>query len=257
MTSIRSLGTYIALAVLLNPVAHAIESNTLYMCDDNSMLYTLTAANAEASAGIPMVLEGGMPIPRCTGLAFFFGFLFAATREQLFYVDAETGAAFSKPFPYGAGINDINSLVVQPGTFRIFGAGAKPPGRFFRIFPLGDAHELQSFGPELGSAGGLAFLEGTLYATVNHTDFPDRTFLAVISQSDGTEGQVTDLKAIYRIEDDQTIFLRGISGLEERNRKLFGVMRTGELLTINPNTGLATLRGDNDKVQSGLANSPP
>lgn len=255
MTSIRSFGAYIVLAVLLNPVAHALESNTLYMCDDNSMLYTLTAANAEASAGIPMVLEGGMPIPRCTGLAFFFGFLFATTREQLFYVDAETGAAFSKPFPYGAGINDIKALVVQPGTLRIFGAGSTPPGRFVRIFPLGDVYELGSFGPGLGSAGGLAFLDDTLYATVNDTDFPDRTFLAVISQSDDTEGQATGLKAIYRVEDDQTIFLRGIS-VEERNGKLFGVMKTGELLTINPNTGLATSRGNNGTRQAGLANSP-
>jgi hypothetical protein len=33
-------------------------------------------------------------------------------------------------------------------------------------------------------------------------------------------------------------------------------MRSGELITIDPATGIAILKGDNHKVQAGLAVSP-
>ncbi len=53
-----------------------------------------------------------------------------------------------------------------------------------------------------------------------------------------------------------SVALDNVLGLANRDGVLYAVMKTGEVLTISPSTGIATLKGDNGLVQAGLAVAP-
>ncbi len=231
-----------------------LTSNTLYMCEfrSNGSLFKLNPANAAAA------VVGALQVsPQCTDLAFRGTTLLGATFTKLMTINPTTGKATLKSQTYGSGITGINALVVQPSTNKVFGAASVAPGKFVEINPnTGRANVVGQFGTGLGSAGDLVFRNGVLYASLTRTGSSGQTFLARVSLSSGTMGRATLVGSIRRVVNGNTVFLRDVWGLEVRNGVMFGAMRTGELLQINPNTAVATLVGDNNKLQAGLARSP-
>lgn len=252
----KTLGWLVAGLFIHSAVFAAVPlaSNTLYMCEvpSNGSLFKVNHLNAQVTLVGPTQTSG------CTDLAFRGTTLFGTTFIKLLTVNPTTGKATPKQLRFGSGITDINALIVQPTTNKLFGAGFRPPGRFVEINPTtGVATTRGFYGSGLGSSGDLAFLNGVLYATLTNTATPGRTFLARISLSTGTVGKATLIGAIRRVVGGNTIFLRDVFGLAVRSGVLYGGMRFGELLTINPSNAVATLKGDNNKNQAGLAVSPP
>lgn len=253
---IRNLGWLVAGLSLHSTVFAAVPlaPNTLYMCEvpGNRPLFKVNHLNAQVT------LVGPTQTPlSCTDLAFRGTVLFGTTFTKLLTINATTGRATPKANSFGSGIFDINALIAQPTTNKLFGAGFRPPGRFVEINPTtGVATTRGFYGPGLGSSGDLAFLNNVLYATLTNSASLGRTFLARISLSTGTVGRATLIGPIRRIVGGNTIFLRDVFGLAVRSGVLYGGMRSGELIIINPSNAIATLRGDNNKVQAGYAVSP-
>ena len=69
-------------------------------------------------------------------------------------------------------------------------------------------------------------------------------------------GKATNLLPIRRSENGQLVILDNVWGLANRSGVLYAVMETGEVLTVSPATGIATLKGDNYQSQAGLAVVP-
>ena len=257
MTKFHHQAALLVAAALAQTAASAavpLTNNTLYVCEykSNGNLYKLSASTAAATLVGPTQIS-----PSCTDLAFRNSTLFGTTFSRLIVLNPTTGKATFRG-SFGSGISDINALVTQPSTNRLYGAGSVAPGRFVQIDPVtGVATNRGFFGAGLGSAGDLAFLDGILYATLTNSASPNGTWLARISLSSSTIGKATLIGRIRRISGASTIYLRDVYGLSVRNGVLFGAMRTGELLRINPNTAVATLVGDNNKVQGGMTTSPP
>lgn len=232
-----------------------LASNTLYMCEfkSNSSLFKVNHLNAQVTLVGPTLTSLA-----CTDLTFRGTALFGTAFTKLLTINPTTGQATPKANSFGSGITDINALIAQPTTNKLFGAGSRTPGRFVEINPTtGRATLRGTYGPGLGSAGDLAFHNGVLFATLTNNASPGRTFLARISLSTGTVGKATLIGAIRRIAGGNTIFLRDVFGLAVRSGVLYGGTRSGEVLTINPSNAIATLKGDNNKVQAGFAVSPP
>ena len=241
------------------PTAVPLTANTLYMCEfkSNSQLFKLNPLNAT-----PTVVGSMGTNERCTDLAFrrtssSATQLFGTSSTRAFRVDPTTGRATLLSNTYGSGINDINALVAQPGSGKLYGAGSRPPGQFVEINPTtGKATKRGYYGNGLGSAGDLAFLNGQLYGLLTRSGSGTQTFLARISLSSGTLGRATNLLPIQRRINGRLVKLSNVWGLAARNGVLHAVMQSGELLTISASTGLATLKGDNNKRQAGLTISP-
>lgn len=232
-----------------------LAKNTLYMCEykSNSSLYKINPSNGAATLVGPTQTS-----LQCTDLTFRGTTLLGSAFTKLLTIDPTTGKATPKSKPYGGSITDINALVTQPSTNKLFGAGSNSPGRFVQINPTsGVATQLGTFGTGLGSAGDLAFLNGVLYATLTNAADTRATYLAKISLVSPTIGKATLIGPIRRTVNGKTVYLQNVWGLAVRNNVLFGAMLTGEVLTINPNNAVATLKGDNNKQQAGLAVSPP
>ena len=175
----------------------------------------------------------------------------------MFSVAPTTGRATLLANTYGSGINNINALVAQPGSGKLYGAGSAAPGQFVEINPTtGRATRKGNYGTGLGSAGDLAFLNGQLYGLLTKSGSGTKTFLAKISLSSSSFGKATNLLPIQRRINGRLVQQNDVWGLVVRSGVLTAVMRSGELLTLNASTGLATLKGDNNKAQAGLALSP-
>jgi hypothetical protein len=236
-----------------------LTANTLYMCDfvNNSPLYKINPISGQATKIGSMQLN-----QTCTDLAFRKTAasgtqLFGTSFTRLFKIVPTTGKATLLPDAYGPGITDINALVAQGGSGILYGAGSTAPGRFISISPTtGKATVKGSFGAGISSAGDLEFLNGQLYALVYKSGHGANTFLARISLSPGTIGHATGLLLIRRSESGKLVALNDVWGLANRSGVLFAVMRTGEVITINPATGIATLKGVDHLAQAGLAVSP-
>ena len=161
------------------------------------------------------------------------------------------------PNTYGSGITDINALVAQPGSGKLFGAGSTAPGKFVDINPVtGKATVKGSYGTGLGSAGDLTFLNGQLYGLLTKSGNGTRTFLAKISLGSTTFGKASNLLPIRSSINGTLVQLNDVWGLVARSGVLIAATRGGELITINASTGIATQKGDNNKLQAGLALSP-
>lgn len=237
----------------------SLVPNTLYMCayETNSPLYKLSATTGAATEIGSMDLD-----QTCTDLAFrktkaSGTQLFGTSFTKAFLIDPTTGKAKLLPNAYGTGINDINALVAEPGTGILYAAGSAAPGRFISISPTtGKATVLGSLGKDIGSAGDLEFLNGELYGLVNKSSTGTETYLATISLSAGTMGKATDLRPITLKVDGKLEAQDNVWGLANREGVLFAVMESGDVLIIDPATGVGTLKGDNYVQQAGLAVSP-
>lgn len=234
--------------------ATPLVANTLYMCEfrNNGSLFKLNANNGQAT------LIGALKVsPACTDLAFRGSTLYGATFTKLMTIDPTTGKATLKSGTFGGGAGNINALVVQPGTNKLFGANGVAPGKFFEINPTtGKATLRGQFGSNLSSSGDMAFRNGVLFATVLNATDRRATYLAKISLNTATFGRATLIGPIRRVVNQRTTYLQDVFGLEVRSGVLYGAMRSGEFLRINPNNAIATLLGDNNKTQAGLAKSP-
>jgi hypothetical protein len=239
--------------------ARALPSKTLYMCTyvGDSPLYTVNPTTGKATEIGPMQID-----QTCTDLAFRTTAasgtqLFGTSFTNLFSINPATGKAKLLPNAYGSKITDINALVAQPGSGILYGAGSNPPGEFVTINPTtGKATKVGSLGNGIGSAGDLEFLNGQLYGLVTKAGYGNETFLAKISLSAKSMGKATDLLPIRMKQDGEYVVLDDVWGLANRSGVLYAVMYTGQVLTINPANGIATLKGDNSLDQAGLAISP-
>ena len=239
--------------------AATLKTGTIYMCkfESNSPLYTLNPANGAATKiGYTYINQS------CTDLAFrktaASGVqLFGTSFTQLFLINPATGRGKFLPNTYGSSIKDINALVAQSGSGILYGAGSQAPGEFVEISPTtGKATKKGELGSGIGSAGDLEFLNGQLYGLVNKSGTGTETYLAKISLNAKTMGKATDLLLIRRKEGSNLVALDNVWGLVNRSGVLYAAMETGELLTISPSTGIATLKGDNKQAQAGLAIVP-
>jgi hypothetical protein len=237
-----------------------LAADTLYVCiyQSDSTLYQVNATTGAAK------LVGSMDLDQtCTDLAFRTTTasgteLFGTSFTNLFRVDPTTGKAKLLPNAYGSGVDNINALVAEPGTGILYGAGGATPGQFISINPTsGKATVLGSFGKEFSSAGDLEFLKGKLYALVNKSTEGAATYLATISLSPGTMGKATNLLPIRLRVNGKLEVQDNVRGLANRSGVLYAAMETGQLLILDPTTGMATLKGDNSLSQAGLAISPP
>jgi hypothetical protein len=236
-----------------------LKSGTIYMCkfESNSPLYTLNSSNGAATKiGFTGINQS------CTDLAFrktaASGVqLFGTSFTQLFSINPATGKGKLLPNTYGSSIKDINALVAQSGSGILFGAGSNAPGEFVEISPTtGKATKKGELGTGIGSAGDLEFLNGQLYGLVNKSSTGTQTYLAKISLSSKTMGNATNLLLIRRKEGSNLVPLDNVWGLVNKGGVLYAAMETGEVLTISPSTGIATLKGDNHQAQAGLAIVP-
>ena len=236
-----------------------LKSGTIYMCkfESDSPLYTLSSSSGAATKiGFTGINQS------CTDLAFrktaASGVqLFGTSFTQLFLINPATGKGKLLPNTYGSSIKDINALVAQSGSGILFGAGSNAPGEFVEISPTtGKATKKGELGAGIGSAGDLEFLNGQLYGLVNKSSTGTETYLAKISLSSKTMGKATDLLLIRRKEGSNLVPLDNVWGLVNKSGVLYAAMETGEILTISPSTGLATLKGDNKQKQAGLAIVP-
>ena len=239
--------------------AVAPASGTLFMCRymTDSGLYTLNSITGAAK------LVGSMSINQtCTDIAFRKTTasgtqLFGTSFTHLFLINPSTGRATQTPHAYGGSITDINALVAQPGTGVLYGAGSRTPGELVQINPTtGTATKVGSFGSGIGSSGDLEFLKGQLYGLVYKSTTGTDTYLAKISLSKSTMGHATSLLLLKRKVGSSYEVLHNVWGLANRSGVLYATMETGEVLTINPATGIATLKGDNKLNQAGLAVAP-
>ncbi|MBK6451337.1 MAG: hypothetical protein KA760_01675 [Steroidobacteraceae bacterium] len=236
-----------------------LTANTLYMCEfkSNSQLFKLNPTNAQAT-----VVGSMQTNERCTDLTFRTTTasgteLFGTSFNRLYKVNPTTGKATLLPNNYGTGLTNINALVAQPGSGKLYGANATAPGKFIEINPTTGIGTLRgNYGTGIGSAGDLAFLNGQLYGLVTKTGSGARTFLAKISLASGSIGKATNLLPIQRRISGNLVQQNDVWGLVVRSGTLNAVMHSGELLTINASTGVATLKGDNNKQHAGLAISP-
>ncbi len=236
-----------------------LVADTLYMCayQYNSPLYKVSASNGKATE------VGSMDLDEvCTDLAFRKTAasgtqLFGTSFTNLFLINPATGKATLLPDAYGSAITDINALVAQPGTGILYGAGSNPPGDFIEISPTtGKGTVKGHLGTGIGSAGDLEFLDGQLYALVNRDTDGSETFLAKISLSSGTMGKATDLLPIRQNIEGNLVTLDNVWGLANRGGVLYAVLESGDVITIDPATGMATPKGDNYVAQAGLAVVP-
>ena len=249
-------------ASVVPPAASAVSpltANTVYMCEfkSNSQLFKVNPINAQVT-----VVGSMQTSERCTDLAFRKTTasgteLFGTSFTRAYKVAPTTGKATMLPYTFGSAITDINALVAQPGSGKLYGAGSSPPGKFVDINPVtGKATVKGSYGTGLGSAGDLTFLNGQLYGLLTKSGYGTRTFLAKISLGSTSFGKASNLLPIRRSVNGTLVQLSDVWGLVARNGVLLASMRTGEIITINASTGSATLKGDNNKVQAGLALSP-
>jgi hypothetical protein len=255
-SSSMTVGAAVAAAV---STTSPLISNTLYMCEfkSNSQLFKVNAITAQVTVvGLMQTSE------RCTDLAFRKTTaagteLFGTSFTRAYKIAPTTGKATLLPNIYGSGITDINALVAQPGSGKLYGAGSTAPGKFVDINPVtGKATVKGSYGTGLASAGDLTFLNGQLYGLLTKSGYGTRTFLAKISLVSTTFGKASNLLPIRRDLNGSLIQLNDVWGLVARSGVLIAAMRGGELITINASTGIAALKGDNNKVQAGLALSP-
>jgi len=234
-------------------------SGTLYMCRylNDSGLYTINPINGAAK------LVGSMKLNQtCTDIAFRKTAasgtqLWGTSFTRLFLINPATGRATLTSSSYGGSITDINALVAQPGTGVLYGAGSRIPGEFVEISPTtGKATKVGTLGTGIGSAGDLEFLKGQLYGLVNKSTTGTDTYLAKISLSKSTMGHATSLLLLKQKVGSSYVVLHNVWGLANRSGVLYATMETGEVLTINPATGVATLKGNNKLNQAGLAVAP-
>jgi hypothetical protein len=239
--------------------AAAPASGTLYMCRylNDSGLYTINPTSGAAK------LVGSMKINQtCTDIAFRKTAasgtqLFGTSFTHLFVINSATGHATLSPQSYGGSITDINALVAQPGTGVLYGMGSRIPGEFVEISPTtGKATKVGSLGTGIGSSGDLEFLNGQLYGLVNKSNTGTETYLAKISLSKSTMGHATNLLPLKRKVGSSYVILDNVWGLANRFGVLYATMESGDVLTISPTTGIATLKGDNKLNQAGLAVAP-
>lgn len=243
-----------------SPAAAAtLTAGTLYLCtyEKDSPLYTVNPSNGKTtrigSTGIDQA---------CTDLAFrktaAAGIqLFGTSFTNLFVINPATGKATFLKYAYGAGIGDINALVAQPGSGVLYGAGSTAPGEFVEISPTtGKATKKGTLGEGLSSSGDLEFLNGQLYGLVQKSTTGSVTYLAKISLGGKTIGNATDLVKIQQKVDGKLVALDNVWGLTNRNGVLYIATESGDVLTLVPGTGIASLKGDNHLAQAGLAVAP-
>jgi hypothetical protein len=234
-------------------------SGTLYMCrfGADSPLYTVNPTTGAAKS------IGSMDLNQiCTDLAFRKTAasgtqLFGTSFTRMYSINPATGKAKLLSSAYGAAIADINALVAQPGSGVMYGAGSTAPGEFIEISPTtGKATKKGNLGKGISSAGDLEFLKGQLYGLVNKSSTGTETYLAKISLGAKTMGEASSLLLIRRLEGSKYVALDNVWGLGNRNGILYVTMNNGDVLTLNPATGIATYKGDNKIEQAGLAVAP-
>ena len=228
----------LALATMISPIAAkatsaTITPNTIFMVTfgGNSTLNRLSPATGART----LIGSTGAPL---TDLSFRGSILNAVSFTKLYVLNPTTGHATAVG---PLGFSDINALVTRPGTGRLYAAGNVAPGRFVSIdAKTGKAHQIGTFGPGLGSAGDLAFVNGTLYATLNRAGFA-HTYFAKVSLSTGHATLIGDTG------------FPNVWGLTLRGGVLYGATKSGLFLRIAPTTGKATRIGSNATAQAGLA----
>jgi len=231
----------LVLGTITSPIAAraasaAIAPNTIYMVTfgGNSTLNRLSPATGART----LIGNTGAPL---TDLSFRGGILNAVSFTKLYVLNPTTGHATTVG---RLGFSDINALVTRPSTGKLYGAGNAAPGRFVSInATTGHAHQIGTFGAGLGSAGDLAFVNGTLYATVNRAGFA-HTYFAKVSLSTGHATLIADTG------------FPNVWGLTLRSGVLYAATKNGLFLRISPTTGRATRIGSNGAAQAGLATSP-
>jgi len=242
-------------------IAYALEANTVFMCDfvNQSKLYRIST-----TTGKVLTPPGAKPmsISLCSDLAFRNSSLFATTYTRLYAVNPSTGKATSRPNTYGTGINDVVALVVQPGTGKMFGGGINFPGRFIEIDPTtGKATPRGNIGTGRAFYGDMAFLNGSLYATLRKSGQGNRTFLAKLTlNAQGNIGSVQELGLIRTTINGTVFYLKEVWSLTVRNGILFGGNSQGYVVRINPSNGVIAypsgFAGINNLLQAGFSTSP-
>lgn len=225
------------IAPAAGPVVTALSANTIYMVNfgNPSSLYTLRPGTGASTR------VGAMGVSQVTDIAFSGSTLYGVSFTQFLTINPNTGKATVKG---SLGFSDINALVVQPSTGKIFGAGSSAPGSFVSINPnTGKATRIGSFGAGLSSAGDLEFINGVLYATLDRNGF-NNSFLARINLSNGAATLIGDMR------------FKDVWGLALRGGVLYGATNSGQLIRVNTANGVGTLIGSNGIAQAGLAKSP-
>ncbi|MDD5633506.1 MAG: hypothetical protein PHI13_15980 [Methylococcales bacterium] len=241
--------------------AYALEANTVFMCDfvNQSKLYRIST-----TTGKVLTPPGAKPmgISLCSDLAFRNSSLYATTYTRLYAVNTSTGHATARPNTYGPGINDVVALVAQPGTGKILGGGINFPGRFIEIDPTtGKATPRGNIGSSRAFWGDMAFLNGSLYATIRKNGQGDRTFLAKLTlNAQGNIGTVQELGMIRTTVNGTLYYLKQVWSLTVRNGILFGGNSQGYTVRINPANGVVTypsgFAGINYLPMAGFSTSP-
>jgi hypothetical protein len=239
-----------------SPAAAAtLTAGTLYLCtyEKDSPLYTVNPSNGKTTRiGSTGIDHLAFRKTAAAGIQ-----LFGTSFTNLFIINPATGKATFLKYAYGAGIGDINALVAQPGSGVLYGAGSTAPGEFVEISPTtGKATKKGTLGEGIGSSGDLEFLNGQLYGLVQKSTTGSKTYLAKISLSGSTVGKATDLLLIQQKVDGKLVALDNVWGLTNRNGVLYIATESGDVLTLVPGTGIASLKGDNHLAQAGLAVAP-
>jgi hypothetical protein len=176
-----------------------------------------------------------------TDVAFRGHTLFGVGFNDLYQVNTATGVA-QRIGPLTVAY--VNALAVEPESGVLYAANRA--GQLVTVDPhSGRCTEIGSYGPGLGSDGDLAFLNGTLYATVQVFGGGN----GLLARIDTQTGRATVLGDTGYVD---------VYGLIGERGFLYGLTWKGELLSISPLTGQAQFLWQVSSFPGGgLALAPP
>jgi murein DD-endopeptidase MepM/ murein hydrolase activator NlpD len=168
--------------------------------------------------------------------------LYGINFNNLVMIDPYT--AQGKIIGNSIGYTNLNALVTSPNSL-IYAASADD-GKFVRIDAnTGEGTLIGHFGPGLTSSGDMAYdLSGKLFATVKKTGSAT-DWLASINPTNGTATLI-----------GETGF-QNVTGISFKDGVLYGVTLDGQLIIMDPKTGIGSMVGTKANIAyGGMATTP-
>lgn len=220
-------------------------STVLIYAHSPDVLYRFSAYNNTVEEVASFSLPGGGAAPSMTDLAVnAAGEIYTATRDSLYQVDPETAVArelgtfeIDETVQLNA-LSFVSSAALGAGEILI---GAANDGAFYRVNTSnGRANYLGQYPDKWLSSGDIVSIEGLgTFATCKRSDYPSDV-LVEMNFAPGSRSTARVVGPIASHDEDYS----QIFGVAYWGRSLYGFTNAGQLISINRDTGAATLVSD-------------